>query len=752
MTITPFKWRDEYLVNNETASSQTEPEVAVLADGKYIVTWQDQSHVGGDATGWAVKAKLYSATGEPLTSEFLVNTYTSGHQHETTTTALANGGFVIAYSSAFQTDIKAQVFDTNATPVGSELDLNSIATGTRGLSHITALDNGGFIATWTDESAGNQDIVVRRFGADGTPADAADIVVNNAAGDQTNSEVTILAGGAFVVVWEDQNDTGNGSDIKGQRFTSAGAKDGGEFTINSTLTGDQADPSVATLSNGNFVVVWGDSAIHAHVFNPAGVEVVAQFQVSANQGPLASEVIALNDGGFLISWSEILPVSVADIRVQRYDATGQPVGNTITVNTINSSLQYNPDFDITDDGRLVVVWQDYSASADDPEFTAIRSQILSLTTDNSSGTSSGETIIGNANVNIIHGQGGDDTIHGHGGHDILSGGTGNDVIIGGSGIDTMDGGDGIGDWVSYLGTNFDFDVNLETGVTTLVGETAVNFEYIEIGNGDNVIIGNSADNIINTFGGNDTIDGADGMDQINGGAGNDRVTYDAADDLANILGGADIDTLVIIGGVAPIDFDLGAHQFELAEHSFGITGGAQRDTYNTDWQRTDRTIYQNDGSRSETIFDPTNATDTVQIDNNFDASGTYVSQTGFYDAGGRWAAQFNIPGPNDYIYNYFDAADRLDYTNGRFDTGPTFLEDTDQGNQFDWTNKYAVNTASNQADYQYDYYDNGTRSYLDHDQDGVEIYLYQYTFYDVNDDPDYYYGKYNNGDDYYFDL
>ena len=283
------------------------------------------------------------------------------------------------------------------------------------------------------------------------------------------------------------------------------------------------------------------------------------------------------------------------------------------------------------------------------------------------------------------------------------------------------------------------------------------YDFGSIGNlGDTAVyrLHVSLDNEIDAgiVGGDDILDGGAGVDQLFGGAGADRIYYDASDDLANVLGGTGTDTLLITEGSAPVSFDLVAHEFEIAEHSFAIAGGNERDTYNAYWQHTDRTIYGDDGSRSETIFDPTNATDTVQIDNNFDTIGAYVSQAGYYDAGGHWVATFNIPGTNDYIYNYYDAADQLDYTNGRFDTGLTFLEDTDQGNLFDWTNKYAVNTASNQADYQYDYYDDGTRSYLDHDQDGVEIYLYQYTFYDVNDNPDYYYGKYNNGDDFYFDL
>ena len=280
--------------------------------------------------------------------------------------------------------------------------------------------------------------------------------------------------------------------------------------------------------------------------------------------------------------------------------------------------------------------------------------------------------------------------------------------------------------------------------------------------GDDHITGTASANSIRGGGGNDTLfggagddilDGGADLDQLFGGAGNDRITYDASDDLANVLGGADMDTLIVLGGATPFGFDLTAHEFEIAEHSFGIGGGgAQRDTYTSSWQRSDRTIWQTDGSRSETHFDPGGLLDTVQVDDNFGTSGTYVSQTGFYDAGGRWAAQFNIAGANDYFYNYYDAADQLDYTTGRFDTGLTFLQETDQGDLNDWSSKYAVNTAANVADYQYDYYDDGTRSYLEHDQDDVEGYLYQYTFYDAAGVATHYFGKNDDGSDYYFDL
>ena len=48
MTITPFLWGPERLVNTQTTSLQYEADVAVLANGNYVVTWQDLSGIGGE--------------------------------------------------------------------------------------------------------------------------------------------------------------------------------------------------------------------------------------------------------------------------------------------------------------------------------------------------------------------------------------------------------------------------------------------------------------------------------------------------------------------------------------------------------------------------------------------------------------------------------------------------------------------------------------------------------------------------------
>ncbi|NOU06247.1 MAG: hypothetical protein HOO99_08700, partial [Hyphomicrobiaceae bacterium] len=322
---------------------------------------------------------------------------------------------------------------------------------------------------------------------------------------------------------------------------------------------------------------------------------------------------------------------------------------------------------------------------------------------------------------------------------------------------------GWSDFADALVINMSDSTSLDLSAFTFANWTAGTDTFTIHGDADpeSVTGTTQIDSIYGNWG-TDTLVGGAGFDQLFGGEGNDRIVWDAGDDLANVLGGSEIDTLVISGGNAPVTFGLTAHEFERAEHSFGIGGGAsQRDVYNADWQRTERTIWEADGRYSVTRFDPTDAEDWAQIDDNYAVGNVYASQTGYNDDGSRWSATFNISGASDYIYNYYDALNRLDYTNGRFDDGRTFLEDNDQtdtnnsvsSGAGDWSTKYAVNDANGLADYQYDYYDDGTRSYLEHDQNNETTeYRYQYTFYDANGVADYLQGVRDNGDAYFINL
>src|SRR5262249_28886447 len=66
----------EILVNTATASNQDSQQIKALSNGGFVVTWRDLSlgvdGATGDASGAAVKAQVFSASGATVGGEILV--------------------------------------------------------------------------------------------------------------------------------------------------------------------------------------------------------------------------------------------------------------------------------------------------------------------------------------------------------------------------------------------------------------------------------------------------------------------------------------------------------------------------------------------------------------------------------------------------------------------------------------------------------------------------------------------------------
>lgn len=49
----------EFLINTTTIGPHVEPSVAALPDGRFVVSWSDVSEVGGDTSGYAIRAQIF---------------------------------------------------------------------------------------------------------------------------------------------------------------------------------------------------------------------------------------------------------------------------------------------------------------------------------------------------------------------------------------------------------------------------------------------------------------------------------------------------------------------------------------------------------------------------------------------------------------------------------------------------------------------------------------------------------------------
>ena len=114
----------EFLVNTTTVGGQLYPDVAALPDGRFVIAWMDSSHVGDDSSGSAIRAQVFNGDGSKSGAELLVNTTAAADQIVPSISVLADGRFVVAWDDNSQSPddpsghaIRGQIFDPRESGV-----------------------------------------------------------------------------------------------------------------------------------------------------------------------------------------------------------------------------------------------------------------------------------------------------------------------------------------------------------------------------------------------------------------------------------------------------------------------------------------------------------------------------------------------------------------------------------------------------------------------------------------------------------
>ncbi|MEZ0369023.1 MAG: hypothetical protein ACAI44_08075 [Candidatus Sericytochromatia bacterium] len=165
----------EFRVNSITSGAQSSPDVALDEEGNFTVAWT----TNGD--GQDIAARRFDSSGGALDAcEFIVNTYISSSQASPAIAMAGNGRFIVSWvSHAPDGDglgIACQRFAANGNPLGSEFIVNTYTTGAQefigdGVKAAAMDAEGNFIVTW---SSRNQDgshygVFGQRYDRDGDP-------------------------------------------------------------------------------------------------------------------------------------------------------------------------------------------------------------------------------------------------------------------------------------------------------------------------------------------------------------------------------------------------------------------------------------------------------------------------------------------------------------------------------------------------------------------------------------------------------
>lgn len=445
----------EKRVNSTKAGNQSDPEVAALHSGGWVATW---SSYGQDGSGYGVYQQRYNADGSKAGGETVVPTTTTGPQHYSDIASLGDGGWVVTWSSRPALDangfeIRMQAYNADGTKQGTEVQVNATVLNDQTMSNVIGLDTGGWVVVWQSENNdGVTDIYQQRYNSSGAKLGSETVVNTVTVSDQFNPAIARLDGGRWVVAWSSYGHAGDASGIYAQIFNADGTRSGGEIHVNTYTPGNQYDPEVTTLANGDFVVTWQSQGqdgsgygIYQQRFGADGSADGVERRVNKKTGydQDTADVAALSTGGYVVTWqSDRQDGSAYGIYGQVYDDAGKKIGKEFRVNKHTGSEQVDCSVTGLDNGRFVVTWQSYGKDGDQG---AIMQRVFSDTGKKLildlrpviEGNGKDNTLTGKDIGEKFYGKGGDDTINGRGGNDRIDGGKGNDLLIGGDGKDVF---------------------------------------------------------------------------------------------------------------------------------------------------------------------------------------------------------------------------------------------------------------------------------------------------------------------------
>ena len=526
MTYSLQRQGDEFLVNTIVSGEQYGARMFESGDGGFVVVWTDESGQGHDTSWHGVRAQRLDAAGARIGGEFGINMTTPGTQYGLGGTSLADGRFVVTWNDlktlgdSREMDFRGQIFNADGTTSGGEFLIPTIHAKAQNGGGIVALAGGGFVATWSDNSSAipgmtNGRIMKAQIFDDMGAKIGEEFVVNTVmAGNEHSPSIGALPSGGFVVTFVSVPNTGLGT-IEFQIFDAAGNKVGAQRSVNEPVMTDMFHSNIAALASG-FVVTWAEEGvphtfpvrtfvIKAQLFDQSGEKVGGEILVDpARTAQDSHGVAAMPEGdGFVITWSR--PVNQDyddhDVLAQVYRADGTKVGAELVVSGVTAGMQMDPKAVALPSGDIVITWSDASGVGGDTSGFAIKAQLLARAVEPTEGD------------DVLTGTPGNDVINGRGGNDTMSGGQGNDRYIVDSAGDVVIEYAGEGTDIVYSAVSYSLNDGSEVESLSTITWEATNALNLTGNALANQLIGNAGANQLNGKGGADTMIGREGNDK-----------------------------------------------------------------------------------------------------------------------------------------------------------------------------------------------------------------------------------------------
>lgn len=384
----------EFRVNTTTANAQARSSVSMDREGAFVVAWES---IGQEGPGPGIYFQRFAADGAKLGPETRANTFTTDSQRLPQVAVDADGDFVITWSSNLQDGdgygAYARRFTAAGVALGGEFRVNDVTAGKQMSSSVALDDDGDFAIAWESENVdGSSDaVMLQLYDANGTPRGANRRANNTTTSAQRNPSVAIDDDGDITVAWQSLLQDGSSWGVYGQRFAWNVTARAEEMQFNVTTASGQFNANVGVDADGDFIVAWTSQSqdgsgqgIYARRYqafvNSPPEAIAGTYQISEGDalqlnGAQSSDPDGQaltyswdvnNDGVFgdaegiapALSWLQLNALGIVDdgareIRLRVTDtmrASSEDVGALLVVDTAPSNVAHDPPFAVDEGG------------------------------------------------------------------------------------------------------------------------------------------------------------------------------------------------------------------------------------------------------------------------------------------------------------------------------------------------------------------------------------------------------------------
>jgi len=189
-----------------------QPSVQSLAGGGYIITWQAYRN--------GIYGQVFDANDNPTTGKFAIASYDLLYRdnHSQEVAALADGGFVVTWDGREADgtyNIYQRRYGSNGVPNGinggAAVLVNSYTAGDQTVPTVTTLDDDGFLITWTsyNQDGSQGGIYAKRFDNAGNVIGNEVQINNTVIGDQRHPDVANIGDNRVVISWTSEVTSGS---------------------------------------------------------------------------------------------------------------------------------------------------------------------------------------------------------------------------------------------------------------------------------------------------------------------------------------------------------------------------------------------------------------------------------------------------------------------------------------------------------------------------------------------------------------